>query len=84
MGLFMSDHDELERQAREGDAEAMFQLGVLAEQASDIEFARFWYEKAAQLGITDAMYQLGLFAHDEHDTVGVRNCAVRPSASNDN
>jgi TPR repeat protein len=34
---------------------SMYQLGVLAQNAGDLELAKSWYTKAADLGDPDAM-----------------------------
>ena len=65
----MSDREDLERRASEGDTDAMFELrelmfGIAAEQ-NDLEVARSWWLKAADRGNTDAMFGLGIRADDD-------------------
>ena len=47
--------------------EAMFDLGVRAEEAGDLALAKSWYEKSADLGDSGAMRGLGLLADDAGD-----------------
>ncbi len=52
--------------------EAMFNLGVLAKEAGDLDAARAWCEKAANLDHPDAMFRLGLLAYEEGDEDAAR------------
>ena len=48
--------------ARQGDAEAQFNLGVLYDhERKDHEEAIKWYRKAAEKGYAPAQYNLGIF-----------------------
>lgn len=52
--------DELERLAREGDAEAMCELGFRALEVRDYQRAAQWLEPAAKRGIPRAQHAFGL------------------------
>jgi tetratricopeptide (TPR) repeat protein len=51
----------------------MFNLGVLAKQAGDVESERSWYEKAADLGDADSMFNLGVLAKEAGDVESERS-----------
>jgi hypothetical protein len=56
----MSDRDELERRAAEGDASALFDLGTMAEEIGDYEAARSWWGQLAERGESRAMEAIAL------------------------
>ncbi len=61
MGLFKKKKQDL-----------MFNLGLLAYEAGDLDAARDWWEKAAKLGDPRAMTNLGLFAEEAGDLDAAR------------
>ncbi len=60
------------QQAAAGDADAMHNLGFLAEREGDVAGARTWWEQAADAGNLNAMYMLGFLAKGEGDVAGAR------------
>ena len=63
-------YSDIERDAKEGDAEAQYQLGVMFEQGKGVkqsfEMAMKYYEKAAKQGNTDAQYNIGNLYFNGH------------------
>jgi TPR repeat protein len=57
--------EELLRKAESGDAEAVKDVGVRADRAGDLQTARLWYRRAADLGHAGAVRNLGVVAEKE-------------------
>lgn len=57
--------EELLRKAESGDAEAVKDVGVRADHAGDLQKARRWYQRAADLGHAGAVRNLGIVAEEE-------------------
>ncbi len=73
MGLFKNKKQERwEQAAARGDTEAMFNLGVLADGARDLDAARAWWVQAANLGNPGAMNRLGFLAQQAGDKDAAR------------
>ena len=65
----MSDQEDLERQAAEGETQAMYELGVLFWESGDVESARGWHLQAAEGGHAQAMGRLGFIEGREGNQV---------------
>ncbi|WP_051261445.1 tetratricopeptide repeat protein [Desulfovibrio inopinatus] len=59
----LSDLEKLENEARHGDSEAQFQLGVTLFSQRDFTNAIKWYTLAAKNGQRDAQFRLGLLTY---------------------
>jgi len=72
---------KLERAANAGSLDAMYTLGLLAEEEGDVAGARTWWEPVAAAGNSDAMYGLGNLADGEGDVAGARDWWERAAAA---
>jgi TPR repeat protein len=52
-----------------GDSNAMVQMGLMAEEAGNLQEARSWYLRAIELGNIQAICNLGLLEHESGDLV---------------
>ena len=52
-----------------GNSDAMFELGVMANERGDLEEATVWYQRAVELGNASAMVNLGLLVSNQGDDV---------------
>ena len=77
------DREALERRGADGDSEAMFLLGRLARKSGDLEAARDWYLKAAELGDSTAMVNLGVLAHEAGDLDAARDWYLKAAELSD-
>lgn len=77
------DWEALERRAADGDVDAMIILGALAEESGDLEAAREWYLKAAELGDSTAMANLGVLAAESGDLEAGREWFLKAAENGD-
>ncbi len=66
-GKIIGAKEWYEKSAAKGDAEAMYNLGILYYNEGDKEKAKEWYEKSASKGNAKAMNNLGIFYYNKGD-----------------